>query len=317
MAVELIRIYSVDENDDPLEDVLIKFYSAADVFITQNTTELVEDEAYCEVSLDGDTTPIEYRIRLIKNGVAFDGSLGDSNKTPQLISVYSPPDLSPTDANSFTVQGQTFSRPVSADPRLCRCSGFFKDLLGRPLANLPVHIRGACFNDDQNVFTPTIVDGNLVMQGEPIIGRTDENGYFIVDLYRTGHYSFLLAGLETETRSVYVPDTTSFNLINMLFPVVTSITFDPDPIDISVDESVDVEVEILASDTTTLDVYDDNLTFLIEDTSIATIVLVDGKLQITGCAAGTTQLTVEISDDTIVTIPTEPVTYSPLQITVS
>ena len=125
MAVETVRIYTEDELGDPLEGVLVRFFDDNDAFVTQQYSSLVGGEAYAEVSLDGDDpTPVDYTIRMSKTGVAFDGGLGDSSRTPQSISVYSPPGASPPTSNGFTVVGQTFTRPTASDPRLCRCSGF-------------------------------------------------------------------------------------------------------------------------------------------------------------------------------------------------
>ena len=130
MAIETVRVYTVDENTDPLEGVLVRAYDDGDVYQTENTTALVGGESYCELSLDGDDPPNTYTIRMSKTGVAFSGALGDDNKTPQSIDVYSPPAASPTGTNWFTVQGQTFSLPTATDPRMCRCSGYSLSISG-------------------------------------------------------------------------------------------------------------------------------------------------------------------------------------------
>ena len=318
MAVETVRVYTEDELGDPLEGVLVQFYDSGDSFVTQQYSSLVGGEAYAEVSLDGDDpTPVDYTIRMSKTGVAFDGGLGDSSKTPQSISVYSPPGASPPTSNGFTVSGQTFTRPTATDPRLCRCSGFFRDLFGRPLPNLDIHFVGLCQNEDQAPMAPLIVDGDAVLQGGQIINRTDSNGYLQVDLYRTGVYSVLLQGFETDLRRIVVPDSPSVNLIELLFPVVTSIVFDPDPLTMSVDDVVDVTVTVTATDGQVLDIADDDVTFESADRLIATTQVVDSKLRVVGIAAGSTEITAVRADDSIVTLPDEPVTYSPLSVTVS
>jgi hypothetical protein len=318
MAVEIVRVYTVDQNNDPLEGVLVKFYDSVDAFVTQDISALVGAEAYAEVLLDGDDpVPIDYTIRMGKTGVAFDGMLGDDSKSPQAISVYSPPGAAPPTSNGFTVQGQTFVRPVATDPRLCRCSGFFRDLSGRPLANFDIHFIGTCFNEGQDPYAPLIVDGNAAMQGGRVIGRTDSNGYFEMDLYRTGEYSALLQGQETMLRKVKVPDVSSANLVHLLFPVVTSIVFSSDPLALTVDNYVDVDVTITATDGQVLDITDGDLTFTSLDTNVATVQVVDGKLRVFGVAAGATTITAERADTSIVSLPDEPQTYAPLAVTVS
>lgn len=318
MAVETVRIYTEDELGDPLVGVLVRFFDNADAFVTQQYSALVGAEAYAEVSLDGDDpTPIDYTIRMSKTGVAFDGGLGDDSKTPQAISVYSPPGAVPPTSNGFTVRGQTFTRPVAADPRLCRASGFFRDVSGRPLANLDFHFIGLCQNTDQPPMTPMIVDGDAVLQGGELILRTDANGYLQVDLYRTATYSVLMQGFETDLRSIKVPDAPSVNLVELLFPVVTSVEFSPDPLVLSVNSAIDIDVTILATDGQTLDISKEDLLFRSSDTGVVTVQVVEGKLRAFGVAAGTAEITAERADQSIITIPEEPTVYAPLSVTVS
>lgn len=318
MAVEIVRVYTVDENNDPLEGVLIKFYDALDVFVTQAVSALVGAESYAEVMLDGDDpTPIDYTIRMQKLGVAFDGLLGDDSKSPQAISVYSPPGAIPPTSNGFTVQGQTFTRPAASDPRLCRCSAFFFDLSGRPLANLDIHFIGSCFNEGQDPYAPLLVDDNVVLQGGRIIARTDSDGYLEIDLYRGGEYSAMIQGQETMLRKLLIPDASSVNLGHLLFPVVTSVTFSPDPLTLSVNDYVDVDVTILATNGQTLDLAGGDMTFSSEDTAVATVQVVDGKLRVFGVAVGSTQIAGVRSNTSIRTVPDEPQTYAPLAVTVT
>jgi hypothetical protein len=196
MAAETVRIYAEDDAEDALEGVLVRFFDDADAFVTQQYTSIVGADAYAEVTIDGDDPPIEYTIRLSKTGVAFDGSLGDDSKTPQAISIYS----------------------------------------GRPLVGLDINFIAVCYNEDQSMWTPTIVDGYAVMS-DKISVRTDSGGYVQIDLYRTGHYSALIQNLEHARRVLVVPDSSSINLIDLLFPVVSTVTFSPVSVTLDVNES--------------------------------------------------------------------------------
>lgn len=319
MALETVRVYAVDEVGDALSGVLVRAYDDLGALVTQNTTALVGVEAYCELALDGNNPPEEYTIRLSKTGVAFDGTLGDDSKTPQSISVYSPEALAPvTGTNNFQVQGQTFTLSAATDPRLCRCSGFFVDASGRPLENLDIHFIPVCYNEDQSDFFPLIVDGYAVM-GDKILTRTDEDGYLEVDLFRTAEVSALVQGLEHSRRIIKVPDSASVSLINLLFPVVTEVTFGTNPVTIAVDAYVDIVLTILSSDGQTLDATDLDVTFTSSDTGVATVQLQTdtGLLRVMGVASGATTITAARADDTIVTLPEEPVTYTPLVVTVT
>ena len=147
--------------------------------------------------------------------------------------------------------------------------------------------------------------------------RTDSNGYIEIDLYRTGEYSVLIAGVETDLRRVLVPDSPSANLINLLFPVVSSVTFTPDPVALSVNGYVDVDVTILSSDGRVLNISDGDVLFTSNNSGVASVQVFNGKLRIMGVAPGATTVKAERADTSIVVIPTQPSVYSPLSVTVS
>jgi hypothetical protein len=318
VALEIVKIYAWDQNNNALEGVLVRVFDATGTtFISQNTTALVGSDAIAEFTLDGDDPAIQYTIRLSKTGVAFDGALGDQYKTPQLIDIYSPPANAPTGKNDFDVKGETFERPVATDPRLCRCSGFFKDGAGRPLANLDLYF--------VNQFRPAIVDGNAVL-GEKLEGRTDADGYFELDLYRGGIYEVYVQSVQAATaddggaftRELHVPDEASHNLIHLLFPVVGEVTWTPATVSLAVDATLDLIPLIKGTDlreltgTALADVE-----YEVEDTDIATISVEADKIVVTGIAPGSTNLVVTRKDQTIVTIPDAGITGSPLAITVT
>jgi len=316
MALETVRVYAVNELDDPLVGVLVRAYDGTGTLVGQNTTALVGVEAYCELYLDGGNPPVEYTVRLSKTGVAFDGALGADNRTPQTVAIYSPPALAPvTGTNNFQVQGQTFSRPAALDPRLCRCSGVFRDASGRPLEGLSLAIHPTCFNDGQADLTPLIVDDDAVMLGSAILLKTDEDGYVVCDLYRGADVGIMVAGFEHSWRRVRVPDAASVNVVHLLFPVVQSVTYDPDPVSVAAGAAVDVTATVLATDGQVLDLADGDLLFSSDDEGVATVSVVDGRLRVTGVAAGSAEVVAVRADETIVVVPT-PV-YASVVVTVT
>lgn len=315
-APETVRVYAKDENDDPLVGVLVRFFDNADNFITQQLTALVGSEAYAEVTLDGDSTPIEYTIRLSKVGVSFDGTLGDDSKTPQEISVYSPASLSPTGTNNFEVQGQAYSRPAATDPRICRCSGYFVDHRGQPLKNLEMHFIALCLNDGQSPWNPLIVDGKGVLSTK-IYAKTDSRGYMEIDLFRTGIYQVLVQGIETSNRVVKVPDAPGVNIVDLLFPVVEEVTFETNPLTVPLSTYVDLDVTVIATDGQELLLSGSDVIFESQNLGVAVVQIVDNKLRVMGSGVGTTTVTARRADTSTVTIPTQPVTYIPLSVTVS
>ena len=97
---------------------------------------------------------------------------------------------------------------------------------------------------------------------------------------------------------------------------MSSVTFSPDPLNLTVDDYTDVDVTLVASNGQALDLADGDMTFSSEDTGVATVQVVDGKLRVFGVAAGSTQIVGTRSDTSIRTKPEEPQTYSPLIVTV-
>lgn len=299
MGLVSVRVYSVDELSAALAGVLVQVYDNLGVFVTQNTTALVGGEAYATFTLNGDNPAEDYTIRMSMVGVAFDGLLGDDSKSPQAIEVYDPPAAAPvTGTNYFTVQGQTFTRPVSTNPRLCRASGFFKDASGRARTHLDIKFIPQ--------FDPLVVDGDAVV-GYQTQGTTDDDGYFQVDLYRDGEYQVIVEALDDIPRDITVPDASSVNLVHLLFPAVQSVVFAPATAAVAVDAYVDITLTITATSGVILDPTDGDVTFTSGDTDIATVqLLTTGVLRIMGRTAGATTVTATATDTTIVTIPAIP-----------
>jgi hypothetical protein len=305
-----VRVFVVNEQlptPDPIVGVLVRvFDSTGTTFITQDLTDA---NGIADFTLDGDDPPIDYQIRLSKLGVAFDGLLGDDSKSPQLIQVYYPVTGAPSGTNDFVVKGQTYHRPVATDPRLCRASGFFRRGDGQPYPWLDLMFVPA--------FKPTIVDGDGVMAGT-ITGRTDEQGYFEIDLYRTGIYHVSMEGLENEPREVTVPDWSSINIIDLLFPVVGSVVFDPTSVTVASGEFVEVLTEVRASDGRLLDgAAPSDVLYTSNDLEVAAVQVKSDRIVIQGLEVGSTTVAVDRADKSVMLIPDTGISYTPLPITVT
>jgi hypothetical protein len=245
--------------------------------------------------------------------------LGNASKSPQLITIYSPPTASPSGTNNFVVTGQTFMLPVATDLRLCRASGFFKDPAGRPLAGLDLEFI--------NQFDPTIVDGFGVMSSK-IDARTDVNGYVEIDFYRNGIYQAMVESIEAPTssdegaiifeRKIVVPDRPSININDLLFPVVKSIAWNPDPISLAVGDTLDILTTVISSDYQTLiGTANEDILYSTEDESIAVVTALIDKLVLAGVKVGATNLIAVRKDQSVVVIPWTGITGSPILVTVT
>lgn len=154
-----------------------------------------------------------YEVRLLKIGVLFNN--------PVAIAVVDP--VVPPNTNDFDTTGTLLTLPVSVDPRKCRCTGRFFGIDGGPQVNSLVRIYSKGDYGDQ---VPKIVDGNLI-SGEAFNLHTDSNGYVTVDLYRTGQYWLVFAGEDETAWTLTVPDRSSANLVELVFPVAVLIEWDP------------------------------------------------------------------------------------------
>jgi hypothetical protein len=277
--------------------------------MTQAYSVLVGSEAYADFTVDGDDPPIQYEVRLSKTGVAYDGSAGADSWSPQTIDVYSPATAAPNGNNWFKIPGQTFAMPTSPDPRLCRASGFFRDGSGRPFANVELFFIAQ--------FKPAIVDGRAVV-GERVFLRTDEDGYAQIDLFRNGEYRATLQSLEDYTRIVHVPDRASVSIVDLLFPVVTHIDWDPTSVSVAEGATQDVILTVTSSDYWELaGTALDDVQYEMEDTEVAIVDKLTDKLIITGLSAGTTSLIATRKDQTVVVIPASQITNYQLSVTVT
>lgn len=194
---------------------------------------------------------------------------------------------------------------MATDSRLCRASGFFRDGSGRPLRHLDLH-----FILQRS---PLLVDNDGVL-GFRVYGTTDDEGYFELDLYRQGDYLVEIQSLEHQ-RCVSVPDSSSINLVNLLFPTVAAVAYNPTAVSIAAEDSETVAVTITDTTGLTHDLTDGLMTFTSDDIAVATVAISNGELAITGVAAGTTAITAEQTDTSIVVIPE--ITLDSLSVTVS
>jgi hypothetical protein len=310
VAVETVQVLVVDQQTPTpvaIENTLVRIFDVTGAtLVTQDYTDA---NGIADFTLDGSDPPIEYQIRLSKVGVAFDGNLGDDSKSPQLISIYSPPTAAPNGTNNFRVKGQTFSRPVATDPRLCRASGFFRRADGEPYPNLDLIFTPR--------FKPAIVDGDSVMWGDINI-RTDDSGYAEIDLYRGGEYTVEVETLEDDLRSIIVPDSSSENLVELLFTVVDQVIFDPTSLIMAVGDEEEVVTTVVGSDQRVLEGSAcGDVVYEVEDTEVASVSVLNDKIVVIALKTGSTQLTVSRRDESVVVIPDTGIVHTPLSITVS
>ena len=302
---QLVKLVVQDDatpTPNPLAAVRIHLFDAADLFQTELKTDV---NGEVELVLDGAPDPgLTYFVRLGLSGFTF--TLGPT----QLIKVHDP--LVSPNTNIFDFEATQNTVPVTADPDMCLMSGFFSDTALRPMKDLELtfHPREGYPKNVVSGFPfsgePTIIRNRIV--GSPARFRTDKTGYVEVLLPREGIFDVHIAGLEasdlTLLAAIRVPDLAGINIHDVLFPYITQVDYSTGTIDIAVDGTLDIDATLTSSNLQPelegKGVLVTLLDFTTADETIAIVeITVDGKLRITGIAAGSTTLDVVRKEGTL------------------
>lgn len=293
MSFEPVDFYVKDSTPQasPVEGVLIRIFSEdGSIFYTQATTDVDGKASFLLETL-------VYSARFYKFQVGFN--------QPQVFEVLAAPET-----NVFDASAEVFSQPMSTDPRYCRASGFFRSVTGAP------HV-GAVMQFVPS-FDPLILDAAGIIDTKDSI-RTDGDGYVQIDLVRGAVYRVFLQGLEECPRKIRVPDRSSINLPDLLYPVVQSVVLDPEgPLTLTTGSELEVVPIVTGTDGVPLEGtgYRDVL-WKVSDSTIAAIQVSKDKLTIRGLSVGATTLTAERKDTSIVRIPDTGISGQPVSITVT
>ena len=264
-------------------DVVVRFYSEdGSGFITQAQT----DEAG-ELTLDLEDATT-YWVRFFKIGYQFASKLA--------IDV-----SSGAASNTFDVEAVDLTvLPPATSPILCRASGFLAggDLVPRKGITLTFMLTGS----------PRIAAGR-VMVLQDLVAISDKDGWVEVDLVRGGVYDCVVGGQDDVVHRVKVPDRTSIDIVDLIWPYLVKLFYRQEGVDVSevaaqVGEVVEVDTYVLfSSGVVTPFKYDGDVTWrdvsnylalVVTNNSTATYTLTEGVLSIEGIAAGTTTITAEL-----------------------
>lgn len=201
-----------------LDDVLVRIYSAG-VFVTSGVTGEGTNAAGERLF----TLPAgDYTMRL---------SMADPGYT-----VPSPQSFSVAGSDvTFDVSVAVTAAPQSSNPLLCRCSGYVVDAAG-------VVCRGATFG-------LLLADGPMVLSRSAVFNAavqatSDSAGYVQIDLIRGAIYRVTYDGDDAFSAYCRIPDAASANFADVVFPVVSSVTFSPSSLAIGVGATGEVAVTV-------------------------------------------------------------------------
>jgi len=275
---------------NPIPGVLVRLFDRQGrVIHTQGTTDA---QGLSTFLLPTEQAP--YQARCYNNGVAF--------AAPALIT----PSTAPP--NNFVLYGETLTRPLSQDPRVCVAYGYFKDGTNGPFEGCTVHFMPK--------FQPLVLDGNAVLK-ERTLSKTDKNGYLEIGLIRCAKYEVLVEGMEDEVRVIYVPDTANVNLPDLLFPVVDSVTISQAIGQIHVGEEVTLYPHIWASSGLELHgTSPQDVRWSSSDPDVLACTITQEALIIRGMKPGVAQLQAIRMDNSVVRIPNTPIKGLPIAVTV-
>ena len=296
MSLQAVDIYVVDNTGAhrPVAGMVVRIYDSSNVhFLTQENTDAAGHAGF---TLDtGD-----YNLRFFKFGAQV--------SQPLRIVVLEPTSVFLT-PNEFEVYATIFVHPTATDARLCRASGYFRDITGAAHPYLDIHFIGQ--------FDPILLEGAAVVSERRSI-RTDKDGFACIDLIRGACYTAMLEGFEDVERQVLVPDAPSTNLPDVLFPVVREIAFDVlSPVVLTVGGTVDVTPTVLTSSgvplpgTATSDVL-----WSSSDESIFSVNSDGTVLTLRGLASGSAGLLAERLNKTIIQVPDVGIVGVPLAVNV-
>jgi hypothetical protein len=300
MGVVTCDFYILDNTlaHDPVAGVLLRIFDVTGTtLVTTGTTDAL---GHLAKDLDGTyPTATRYQVRCSKIGTSFEN--------PEYAEVYDP--LPPDTANSFNIYGDIHTLQPAVNPLMCRATGLFVDPGGRPIQDLMIKF--------SNEFNPINLDG-VGIAGKLEV-RTDANGWAVAELPRGGKYWATVSGLHDENLEIIVPDRASVNLIDLLWPVVAQVVFDPaPPWTVLVGNALHILTQVITSAYTELlgPAYGD-ITYTVRDSGIVTLSFADDGIYLVGQGSGTTYVDLTRADDTIHRIPDAPIVGSGGQISVA
>lgn len=294
MSFEPVNLVVTDKTSmaTPIPNVLVKIYNVAGtVFYTQATT---DENGVAAFLLESQS----YSSRFYKAHVSFE--------QPQLLDIIADAGLA---GNTFDVQGDVLAPPIATDPRLCRASGFFRDLTGAPKKFLDLHFIAQ--------FSPILLEGDAIFT-ERVAIRTDEKGFACLDLIRFATYSAYIEGDENSARCINVPDSASVNLPDLLLPVVDSVTFIPvGPYVVGVGTELVLTPSVMTSDKRPLDgIAAADVGWSSSDNQVLGVSTTANTVVLRGVAPGTANLVATRLNQTIVRIPNTPIKGQPVPVVI-
>ena len=316
MSAQEVNIFldSTSPPSTPVSGVYVGLHNSSSKALLQTATSDAAGKVTFS-NVESDTNSGVYEIRIVPS---FAASVAKGNV--QNITVQA------SGNNNFDVQVTPEGLPVATNPRLCRCSGYFYDLTGKPMREVSLRFMEKLTPNVEYISDATI-DARVVVPKTRIL-KTDKNGYVTVDLYRNSEYIAVIEGYENSYRRVNVPDSSAVNITDVLFPIVGSLEYavagnkllptSAPTTSVSAGQELEVTCTVLLRSGVTAD--PDEVTIESPNVAVVTADYSGGKLTLKGVASGgPVALTIKriTSDEGGVSVRPEPSVLGVLSVTVT
>lgn len=245
-----------DQANQPFDDALVR------VFAWRGGNSFLDEEVTgsgglgrVEFNLTGSRTGTHYAVQVVvlRDPPLLYGS-PVQHTICKSITVFDPPLAQHNDENEFTFTLPSTSNLESQDPLLCRCHMKAVHLDKRPIEGYRLHIRQMYLPETLHEEVPEQGVNGSIVAGDRIVLVSDKEGMMAVDLVRGGTYQVFSMSRAESAWLFRVPDKSSADLTDLIYPYAKEITFDSYSLSLGVGEEVHLPVSsLLLSDDTEVD----------------------------------------------------------------
>jgi hypothetical protein len=245
---QTVTLVLKDGVGDPIDNVIARVFDAADSFIADIETGVV-NPGEAEILLDGDPDPGRNYI------VRWKPILGKrfQNGLTQIIQVLEP--LVPPATNIFDFVAEDIVYPESDEDSMCLLYGYLTNVSKQPIQQGVIVFLPKLFEPDAKVSglpfptCPTVVDNKMLVN--EVRAKTNNDGYVEVKLPKTSVFDVHVYGLETPgveiISQVYIPNRPGASLEDVLFPYVASVDTEAGAAIMEVGDTEDLELTVIGS----------------------------------------------------------------------
>lgn len=197
-------------------------------------------------------------------------------------------------ANSTTVSGSVVTQTDESVANYCTVSGYLRNITSAALRGSYVVFR--------YISSPAAYSTNVLFTGERHVARADSTGRVSINLLQGSSVKFEIPNrLLDMVRICNIPSTSSADLIDIIFPRVTTMAFDSATESLSAGETKSLTLTGTLSDGESLDVGS-AATLASSDSAIVSV----SGTTLTAVASGTATISITSFDSDLLSIRQEP-----------